>query len=219
MTRPTDEALPIVVTGATGGCGATTIAFHLARALARVSKVCLLEASALAGAAERLGLTRARVLTWADGDDFDLAALPVPGGFRAAFAPAEAVARVEIVERALRSFEVVVVDAPRATGAYPGLECARVAVVATTRPAAARVGSLLALPARRRAVVVNRIASRSEPGRATIEAILGRRAALELPPSRSLCDAEDRGALVDGRTRWARGVDALARALLQETAQ
>jgi hypothetical protein len=198
----------IAVASACGGCGVTTIALHLARSH---GSCCVVEHGGRAGLAERLALERTELKTRdADGDEpVELAALPMPAGFRAMFATDAPDERV--LEAAVQRFERVVVDV--SAGANPPGRCdVLVAVMPATLPGARRTRVWLdGLRAPRAiAVVANRLGGGGEATRAELQRVLGHAIAVELPHCRGLRDAEDHGALLPSRHRWARRVAALA---------
>lgn len=172
----------VAVVGAAGGCGATSIALHLAAATTGSS--CLVDLQARPSCARRLGID--------PGELADAAApVPVPGGSRllAARAPL-APARLDALRR---DFERVVLDAPRDFIAEVRDHCdAVVLVMAPTLVAAASAAGLLVeLGDTPVAVVTNRLGPGGETTRADLRRILGHRITLELPCSRGLRDAED----------------------------
>lgn len=207
----------ITVLGGTGGCGVTTIALHLARALAAIGPACFVELSHTAGAAERMGLERTAVRTWSSehrsAQDVRLSAVPMEGGFRAIFAAPSC--HLEWADLALLDgeFDRVVVD----PGVAPvnSFDGTAVVVVAGSLPAARRARPLIATePAR--ALVVNRTGPGGEATRALIEAALDATTALELPHFPALRDAEDEGRLLRRGSRWCRRIDRLARAIAND---
>lgn len=204
----------IVVVGAVGGCGATTIALHLARARARHERTCFVEAAARAGAAERLGLDRAAVRTWPprerSPDELERAALPLEAGFRALLAPPDATADEELITSLPGRFDVVVVDDP--SGRIDLAGAVRVVVSSPTEPSARRARAV-PVARSRRAVVLNRTGPGGEATRASLERTLGARIALELPCCPSLRDAEDAGRLLSRPSRWLSRLERLASAI------
>ena len=225
--------LPLVsVIGSGRGCGVTSLALHLSRALVPFGGVCFVDLDERWGAAHRLGLEPSAVKTWKDFDgsaeSVRSCALPTPGGFRALFSPLSATldsAENEsgkpdegvLLARARSLFEAVVADvsSPRVfERTAPHCEVA-VLILPPTRPAAARGRSLLETwPALTWTVVTNRVGPGGETTRSELEHILERRISLELPCSPSLRDAEDDGRLLSsGLSRWIRRVERLARAL------
>lgn len=184
----------IAVVGASGGCGATSVALHLAAEATNTT--CVVASSDRLS--HRLGLDPAAL-----GD----AAIPVPGGFK--------VVKATAPERApdlLRDFENVIVDAGRA--ALQSAADACVLVLAPTLPSAGAAAELLrSFPERVWAVVTNRLGPGGETGSAELQRILGRRICLELPCSRALRDAEGECRLLPEWSLWRRRVRRLAHAL------
>ncbi|HEV2756961.1 MAG TPA: hypothetical protein VG318_14435 [Actinomycetota bacterium] len=207
-------ARTILVAGAAGGAGATTLALHLAAVWG--SGACV--ADLAGGAAAKMGLPPDSRTWLPNDDDVSGAALPVAGGFRILCAPCPVPAAVHFPLRAARSsFERLVIDA----GTSPDLEDvvaksdAGVLVVPPTRPGAEAARALLEThTAVRWAVVANRTGPGGQIMRRGLEGVLGRALTLELPCCPALRDAEDEGNLVDARWhRWTRAVARLARAL------
>lgn len=203
----TARAAPVLaVVAASGGCGVTTIALHLARAY----RSCIVECGARAGVAERLALDRRELRTWEPesprGPGLDLAALPMAEGYRAYFAPCDDPPGLDgVVGAAAERFDPVVLDVPH--GRDLDVESdAIVLVMPATVPGAIRARGVLArLPAGPpRAVVANRIGPGGETTRRQLQRVLGEGLALELPTCAVLRDAEDDGALLPARHRWAR---------------
>ena len=233
--RTSPHRLPLVsVIGPGRGCGVTTLALHLCRALAVYGTVCFVDLDQRWGAAHRLGLEAGALKTWGDFDgsieSARACAVPTPGGFRALFSPLSASLGAADSERlqpdegvllsqARSVFEAVVADvsSPRVFARTTGLCEVAVLVLPPTRPAAARARSLLdAWPALTWMVVTNRTGPGGETTRSELEHLLGRRISLELPCAPSLRDAEDDGRLLSSRlSRWIRRVDRLARALVR----
>lgn len=201
-----------VVAGAAGGAGATTIALHVAAALA--GRACCAE---LAGPSARLGLPE-DARTWLTDDDVALSALPVADGFRVLRAPQPLpdIAAFPL-DAACAAFDRLVLDAGTRRDLDGLMETAAVAVAVTTptRPAALATRQLVdAWPEVRWAVVVNRLGAGGQIMRAGLEALLGRRVTVELPCCPAVRDAEDEGRLVTGSwRRWSRGITRLVRAL------
>lgn len=212
----------VVVTGASGGLGVTSIALHLAAAWGRRTRTCYFDLDGGGGSRMRLGMP-ADVLTWGDvGDDEDsllLAALPVAPGVRAYVAPQDATGEpLPVLERAAPMFERIVVDTP-AGGLEIAIQVADmgILVAAPTFPSIERARDLLARHPLRWAVVTNRIGPGGEATRAELEAVLGRTIGLELPCAPRLRDAEDDRRLLDPAwSRWARRIERLA-TVLEET--
>ena len=231
-TRTSPGQLPLVsVIGPGRGCGVTSLALHLCRALVAFGTVCFVDLDQRWGAAHRLGLEPGVLKTWRDFDgsaeSVRTCAVPTPGGFRALFSPLSVgLDSVEderrpdegvLLARARSLFGAVVADVSSPSvfeRTAPHCEVA-VLVLPPTRPAAARARSLLeGWPSLTWMVVSNRLGPGGETTRSELEHIVGRRISLELPCAPSLRDAEDDGRLLSsGRSRWIRRVDRLARAL------
>ena len=186
----------ILVVGATGGCGASTVALHLAA----VGEACLIEGSG-DDLRRRLALDTAK--SWSDalsGEPLESSALPVAPGFRVLLSPrtstAEDVARV--LERSVPLFDHVLVDAPAATAtelSEPG--AIGVLVFAPSRPSIVRAQRIVAEnPAMRWALVATRTGPGGSLRGREIERLLERKLAVELPCSAGLRDAEDEGRLL-----------------------
>lgn len=215
----TPEAVPvgrsplIGVVGATGGCGVTTIAVHLARS----HRSCVVECGSRAGLAERVALDRDRLVAWGADDSLDgldLAALPMPGGFRAVFARGETPEGVEGVAAAMAGrFDSVVLDVP--FGHDPPVVCDVVVVVMPASvPGALRARPLVAqLESAAYAVIANRLGAGGEVTRTELQRTVRRRIALELPACAALRDAEDEGRLIAPGRSWSRRLDRVARAV------
>ena len=198
----------IAVVGGTGGCGATTIAFHLARAFARNTTTCVIEGASDAGCAERMALDRAALKTWdgaATPGELRLSALPMKGGFRAAFAPASGSIDDATVGVFTQLFETLVVEAPPA-GSLP-TPTISLLVVAASAPGARRARAFVEGAD---AIIINRTGAGGLATRRYLEARLGARAALELPHCPSLRDAEDEGRLLREGATWSRRLRQLA---------
>ncbi|MGH2827411.1 MAG: hypothetical protein ACRDKF_10620 [Actinomycetota bacterium] len=210
----------IAVTAPSGGLGVTSLALHLAAALAPRCSVGYVDLAG--GAGLRMGLEPGGHRTWAEIDDdtdsVRLCALPMGGGFRALFAPDEGGDSALVVKRARRAFDLVVVDAT--VEAAPEVlhdADAAVLVTAPTVPGAHRAAALLeAWPNLDWAPVTVRTGPGGETTCNQLAAILQRRVALELPCCAALRDAEDDGRLVSLRwTRYGRAVVRLSKALVQ----
>lgn len=187
----------ITVVAASGGCGATSVALHLAAEATNAT--CVVASSDQL--THRLGLDPAAV---AGGP------IPVPGGFK--------VVKATAPERApdlLGDFENVIVDAGRAALEWPvASHGGCVLVLAPTLPSARAAAELLqSFPERVWAVVTNRLGPGGETGSAELQRVLGRRICLELPCSRGLRDAEGECRLLPGWSWWRRRVRRLAHAL------
>lgn len=196
----------LVVAGAAGGVGTTTLALHLAASLS-TDDACYLDLDEHAGGALRLGLEEDH-LTYRGGGDVRAASLPVAPGLRAVFAPGPEARGV--LDAAAASFDWVVADAGRAgrasllTGEAAFLVCTPTAACAR---AARRVLDGDGAPSW--TVISNRTGPGGESTRAQLEALMGRRIAAELPCCPSLRDAEDDGLLLGSpwsrylrRVRW-----------------
>jgi hypothetical protein len=193
---------PIVVEGACGGAGATTLALHLAAA----SGACVLDRSPHGATARRLAIEEWR--TFGNGDDPAEASLPVAPGIRLLLAPE----RDDAVDAATKVFERVVVDG--APAALVPQAAARVVVFPPSSPAARRVRELIVEPDVPTALVVNRTGPGGSLSRGAVEREIGRRVTLMLPCTPALRDAEDDGRLLTSPcSRWLRGIARLARAL------
>lgn len=209
----------VAVVGASRGAGATTLALHLACALAPLCRVGFVDLAG--GAALRLGLEPGEHLTWAgledDSDSTTRCALPVEGGFRALLAPPEGGDAQLVLKRATGAFELVVVDvSPEVAPAVLSDVDAAVLVCAPTVPGARRAMTLLEEWGDLDwAIVTNRVGPGGETTRSQLAGILGRPIAIELPCSAALRDAEDDGRLVSlVWNRYGRAVARLARALV-----
>jgi hypothetical protein len=200
------------VSSASGGCGVTTVALHLARGY----RGCFVERSREVGAAERLGLDRPLLKTWEGGStsgaSLRLAALPIAGGFRALFAPPEGWDVGHVIRAASASFHAVVVDL--GAGAPVPDRCdAVVIVMPPTMPGAARARSVLGPGPIPRLLVANRVGPGGELTRTLLQTTAEARIDGVLPCCPALRDAEDDGALVSAHTRWGRHLTKVARAL------
>jgi hypothetical protein len=185
----------------------------MARSFARRAPSCFVEASAAAGAAERLGFDRARLRTWSASEDARRGALPVEGGFRAAFAPYSSIIDAPALDAFREAFDRVVIDSPP-IDLLPSADVVAVVVVAGVVSAARRAVSLTD---RADAIVLNRVGGGGETTRAGFEAVLGARVALELPQCPALRDSDDDGRLLRAGSRWSRKVERLALSIERET--
>ena len=88
-----------------------------------------------------------------------------------------------------------------------------VVVVAGVVSAARRAAPLAG---RANALVLNRVGGGGETTRAGLEAVLGARAAIELPHCPALRDADDDGCLLRRGARWSRKIDHLALSIERE---
>lgn len=206
----------VAVVGASGGAGCSTIALHLAERLGRMNKVCLAEAGPEPFFRARFDIGDGSK-TWGDAGETDedlmLASLPVRGGFRSLLAP-EGGDRVpdEVVRRAARLFDVVVVDVGR--GAMSFGPRAALLVVPPTRPGCAAAERRLRRTDVRWGVVINRTGSGGSITRRGVEALLERRVMAELPCTPLLRDVEDGFGLLTGPwTRWVRRMTRVAQGI------
>lgn len=190
----------VVVIGASGGCGATSVALHLAAEASR--RTCVI-GTGQSELAVRLGLEIS------DGAP----PVPVRGGFRAASVPLTDLTRA--VNGVAEAFEAVIVDAGRFGLDTVGARShACVMVLSPTVPSARAAAEILSdLEDTPCAVVTNRLGPGGETSSAELQRILGRRICLELPCSRLLRDAEGECRLVSTWSRWRRRVGRLATAL------
>lgn len=196
-----DEDSPVGVWAPVPGAGATSVAVHLAAILAEDDDCHLVDLDPLRGAARRLGCPPLE----ADADP-RLKARPVAGGFR-------------LIEGELPGTERggagrIVVDGPPDSVLTAG--CSKhVIVVPSGRAGLEKACDVLAaVDAPRSAIVVNRTGWGGELTRSVMHRVLGRRIALELPPSPGLRDAEDRTELLTSPlSPWLNRLRRLARAL------
>jgi MinD superfamily P-loop ATPase len=220
--------LMVAVTGGGRGVGVTSVALHLAASLAKQSSssVSLVDLDTTwQGAGARLLRAPEDVRTWQDfdgsGSSMRLCALPMPGGFRAFFAPSRNVDPpvVEaLLDAAPEHFSVTVLDAP--AGERPDLTSRSHAMVMVVSPslqgvhrARAALPETVGGPA---AFVINRLGRGSDITNEELQQALGHRIALELPVTPALRDAEDECRLLNRPwSRWNRRIDALARQLME----
>lgn len=210
----------VYVTSSSGGCGVTTICLHLAAALADRKTACYVE-SAWGGTGARLNLPDDH-RTWADLEgpeaSIETAALPVPGGFRVLLAPEGGLVSGEVVERARRDFDYVIVDArPGQCDPAPLDEDALVLmVVPPTRTGARRARAMLGDHDQGWTVITNRTGHGGDLGRVELQGAIGHRVLDHLPCTPRLRAAEDEGDLLVSRWNlWSRKVDRLALALMK----
>ena len=189
------------VWGPLPGAGATSVAVHLAAALARYQDSYLIDLDPWRGAARWFACPPPD----SDVQDDELRARPVPGGFR-------------LVEGDLPVDRLgasrVVVDGPHAAVRRAG--CGRnVIVVPSGRTGVERAAEMLAtIDLGPSAIVVNRTGWGGELTSSAIQRSLGHRVALELPFSPGLRDAEDRARLMTSPlSPWLNGIRRLARAI------
>ena len=190
---------PLVI-GGLPGSGRTSVAIHVAAALARTASVCLIDRDPARGVSHRLLIDEP--LVFGPGDDILRAAVPVRGGFRVLTCPDP---ELDPVGAAREHFDALVVDGGHVA------DC-DVALLQPSLPQARRLRAALA-EARPPVLVTNRLGRGGETTRRGLERVLGRRIALELPHSPALRDAEDEGRFVPTWTRWWTGIARLVRAL------
>jgi len=211
----------VYVTSPSGGCGVTTICLHLAAFLADRKATCYVE-STWGGAGTRLNLPDDH-RTWADLEgsegSLETAALPVLGGFRALLAPEGGLVSSEVVERARRGFDYVIVDArPDQLDPVRSDEDAFVLmVVPPTRTGARRARATLGERNLGWTVITNRTGHGGDLGRIELQNAIGHRVLDHLPCTPRLRVAEDEGDLLASRWNlWSRKVGRLALALMEE---
>jgi cellulose biosynthesis protein BcsQ len=210
------RARVVVVTGGGRGVGVTTIALHLASIWARDHSTCLVDLDPNCGAAYRMGIG-ADLGSDDRPRDPELAAVPVPGGFRVLSGGDEPERGSELLESAAHLFDRLVVDGP------DGLDMAEVladvdaaVMVLTPAPTSAlRAASILeANDDVKWATVLNRIGPGGEVRREQLERTLGHRIAVELPCTPALRDCEEESKLLTSEfLRWPRRLVDLHRAL------
>jgi Mrp family chromosome partitioning ATPase len=220
------DSLTVVVTGAGGGVGTTSVALHLAQALAAGAETCVVDLGRDRAVALRLGLGATAVPSWGDLEPGDASlrrcAVPVAGGFRVLLAPetddSSHTSIPELVRRTAADFERVVVDVSAGARQHAALRAVRTAVlvVAPSVVGAATARPLLAAhPGIAWAVVLNRLGPGGETTRAVLERLLRHPVAMELGCAPSLRDSEDDGRLLTSPlSPWRRAVHRLARALV-----
>lgn len=200
---------PVLVTSACGGSGATTVAIHLAGALASKAPTCYVDLDpGLAGGA-RLGLgDNAHRFDPAE----DLLTIPHAGGFRTMLAPEHGKVAVEA---ATSAFSSCVVDAP-AECLEDLLKQSRVAIVVVppTVPGVIRTRRFLDRFVDNWLVVGNRVGPGGDRTQRELERELGRHFDLMLPTSALLRDSEDVGGLLTTSfSRWTRAMARLSAAV------
>lgn len=203
------------VVSAVGGTGVTTIVLHLARALGRRDRCCVVDLAG--GVGEALGM-EGGARTWADlgGASLDHVALPVAGGFRTLLPPSGSSSDAgagRALSLARHGFRHVVVDRGVAVDdALPDGATAYVCVIPPTRIAARRSKGLIAACASRpRAVVLNGCVRAAGATRGELEDLIEAPIALELPHIASLPRLTDEGRFADPRlSRWGRRIEELA---------
>ena len=191
----------ICVVGASGGCGTTSVALHLAAEAA--GKACLVVGDPRA-VAYRLGL---------DGASLSPSPIPVPGGFKVVV-PVEP-EPVAAVAALAESFDATLVDVGRTgpAGLIQGSDACALVLQPTLPSARAAADLLEAYPDQAWAVVTNRVGPGGETSRAELQRILGRRICVELPCSRGLRDAEGESRLLTSWSLWRHRLGQLATAL------
>jgi Flp pilus assembly CpaE family ATPase len=213
------EGAVIVVTSASGGVGTTSLALHLAAALAPAVRVGFVELAP--GAALRLGLVPGEHLTWADLDESSESVarcfLPVAAGFRALLAPEGGGDPGLVLKRSRPNYDLLVVDAPARISSVALREAdAGVLVMGPSVSQAHWTRSFIEeWPDLDCAVVINRLGRGGETTRAQLADLVGRPISLELPCAPAMRDAEDDGRLISLKwTRYGRAISRLADALV-----
>lgn len=211
LTRPAEGSV-ISVLGATGGCGATTLALHLTQALARRGPAVYLESDPFSRtAAFRLGMND-NARDWSSaGDDnaLETAALPVEG-IRVLLAPPAGTVPAGLPDRAAAACGTVVCDRALSPSASAGI------LVTPPTPAGARRTAAMTpdLPDIPWAVVVNHTAPGDGLPEAAFAEITGVAPTVSLPFTPLLRNAELRCRLLRAPwTRYHRRVARLADAL------
>jgi hypothetical protein len=219
----TSNSVPTtVVTSASGGSGATSVALHLSACRNGV-ETCFVDLDVSFGAAHRLGLFEPH-LTWRDAgestDSLVLAAVPLPGGYRALLSPGDGSGPEDpgaLLDRAAQAFGRLVVDVPDGSLLSPALDRSHTAVL-LMRPdlvSAYRTKALLErFPEVRWAVVANRMGAGGETTIGSLEKLIGHPIAIELPCAPALRDAADDCKLLTSRLwRYTRAISRLQVAL------
>ena len=238
--RAAERSAPVIaVYGPRGGAGTTFVATHLASAFARRKRECVLVDLdvVFADATGALGVPDEEpIRTVGDllplGDEvaprhIEEIAWSHPQGFRVLLAPGDARAAAvdagmyrAVVAAARRSCDVVVLHVPRGLDevARAGLELAGRVVLVIGLDVLSFRDAQRAIAAAglegRCEFVVNR-AVRSEIAPADVERVFGRAPIAVLPASRAVPAAQDRGRLIPLRGRLGRGIDRLARRLME----
>jgi hypothetical protein len=209
----------VVVTSTSGGVGSTSLALHLAAALAPAARIGFIEFAP--GAGLRLGIAPGEHLSWADVDEssesLERCFLPVAPGFRALLAPKDGGDPGVIVKRARSTFDLVVVDAAARSSSVVLTEADAAVLVMGPSVSQAHLarGIIEEWPDLDWAVVSNRLGRGGETTRAQLADLIGRPVSLELPCCPALRDAEDDGRFVSlAWTRYGRAVARLADALV-----
>lgn len=186
----------IFVVGASGGCGASSVALHLAAA----AGACVVEAS---GQDLRRRLAMPSAKSWAEvlaDEPLELSALPVAPGLRVLLSP-RAVSDDDVstvVERALPLFDHVLVDVgTKRLDTVSRENALGVLVMPPARPAVERAREILdSHRSLRWAIVSNRTGPGGTLRGRALESLLERKIAVELPCSAALRDVEDEGRLL-----------------------
>ena len=211
IRRTTMHRRLIVVVGASGGSGATSLALHLAAASARREPTAVVDLHPQRAAAVRLGIAE----DLPEGSETPVVQ-PVNGGFRLVLPADDGRDLTAALEGAFDRSRRVVVDSPTDRLGDLADPADRVILVLTPTVPAAHKGAALvaAYPACGWVPVTNRTGPGGETTRVDIERILGLRISMELPCSPGLRDAEDdsrllTSALSPWRSRVARLSEAL----------
>jgi hypothetical protein len=187
----------LLVTSASGGTGATSIALHLAAELAtRGKSVCFLDRNEEWGVRGRLGM---------DPTEIPLAPVPVAPGFRIVSGSVD-------VAEVVKDYEHTIIDAPHhVLGTLSGRVREGLFVIAPTPEGVRRAERVLEAHA---AISWKVIANRLGPGGETTCEQLSRmleRPVIELPCCPALRDAEDDYRLMTGGwSRWSRKIRRVA---------
>lgn len=199
----------IAVVGSSGGCGASSVALHLAASLD--GRTCYLDATSDLGAAVRVGLGTEEVAAAQETGE----PIPLPGGF--GYLPVAETPLSEVLRSLDPRFDGSVVDLPvhRLDQMAEAITTA-VLVMAPTVPCARRAAAILERhDGLSWAVVSNRVGPGGESTDAELASILGRRIGLRLPCSPGLRDAEDDDDLLTSAwSPWRRRIERLARAIV-----
>lgn len=178
----------IVVVGASGGCGATSVLLHLAAASARHERTGVVDLGSRPDALSRLGLDPEQL-----SPDAEPLLVPVSGGFRLVYCGTGPVETAAALGAARTYAARVFVDLPPAVldGWVRPVDRALLVMTPTGPSARKAAGLMEERPDLPWVPITNRVGPGSETTRIDIERILGRRLALELPCSPGLRDAED----------------------------
>lgn len=207
---PTSTPRLVGVVGATGGCGVTTVALYLCRALAERCEAAYLETDpARRSVVARLGMSGdARCWGPQDAGGATFPGLPV-AGVRIFPAPSGGGSGSDLGSR-LGRFDIVVQEPQLpANGLTAG-----VLVVPPTMAGARRAAEMSAeLPDVAWAVLINRTAPGEALNGRRIAEITGMQPTMHLPFSPSVRRAELHGRLASRWTRFARSIDRLAQTI------